>query len=678
MKFIGYRTLMVNGLKAIARCPLAALPIVMALPATGYGLEVFNTPEVTLKINASHPLAGLYQVVADENVRVSLLLDDGTEKQQIDFQTVAASQSLPILGLRPDKSYSATATLYGESGASLVLDPVEFQTEALPPEFPAITKLISVPEKMEPGYTLFYGRNLEVGQSGYQVIVDKFGDVVWFARQNGHDFRMLPDGNLMWIRGCVGINHGDLLGNEVASWYPATHPDSPECYQTANATPVQASRFHHEAYPTPHDTILVLTEETRTVEDYPTSTTDPNAPTGAQEAFDNPIIEFDMQGQILNQWSLMDLLDPTRVSHDGIAYNEGNINDWPHANAVIWDKRDNSIIISIRNQDAIIKVDHTTGQLKWILGPHANWKTEFLPYLLAPVGENFEWQYKQHAPQVTPDGTILMFDNGTYRASAFEPILPESEVKSRAIEYRVNENTMEVELVWEYGSNVSNPIFSRWIGDADWQPITENVLITFGTNNNSPKSARLIEVTHETPAEPVFDIGVGSPISGVAGWTVYRAERLPSLYHESVATQMLILETGTEGKPDYSVGVDRGFYLWREGDQWQLRWTGNGTDQNFGGEILSEEGITSIAPVQLEAGEDSWSQDGNKLIFSGVSGSGEDGINFIVPAGGDLKLNFSIDGKPAPAHVLQVGGGATPGISMPILIDSGLGLPPGC
>ena len=71
-------------------------------------------------------------------------------------------------------------------------------------------------------------------------------------------------------------------------------------------------------------------------------------------------------------------------------------------------------------------------QIKWILGPHDNWSPKFQPYLLTPVGENFEWPWSQHhatlyGPDVPGDNIIdiLLFDNGLYRsfdlASAYSP-----------------------------------------------------------------------------------------------------------------------------------------------------------------------------------------------------------------------------------------------------------------
>ncbi len=108
---------------------------------------------------------------------------------------------------------------------------------------------------------------------------------------------------------------------------------------------------------------------------------------------DCPIVEISATNDaLLNVWSPLTngFIDPTRVTYltyDG-AGPDGVDNE--HANALIEDTNDNSIIVSLRNQNAVIKFSRI-GKLKWILGPPANWQTNFQgtnlqQYLLTPVG----------------------------------------------------------------------------------------------------------------------------------------------------------------------------------------------------------------------------------------------------------------------------------------------------
>jgi hypothetical protein len=92
--------------------------------------------------------------------------------------------------------------------------------------------------------------------------------------------------------------------------------------------------------------------------------------------------------------------------------------DWFHMNAAVYDVRDDSIIVSSR-EDFLVKIDYRTGAIKWILGdPTKYWYT--FPSLRAkaltldpggfyPVG--------QHAPSITSDGLLMVFNNGLFSAN---------------------------------------------------------------------------------------------------------------------------------------------------------------------------------------------------------------------------------------------------------------------
>ena len=187
----------------------------------------------------------------------------------------------------------------------------------------------------------------------------------------------------------------------------------------------------------------------------------------------------------------------------------------------------------------------TTGQLRWILGPPANWGPAWQPYLLKPVGTPFVWQYAQHSPILTPQGTLILFDNGNFRASPFDPGVPDANNYSRAVEYSINEQTMEVSQVWEYGrTNVAERLYTDHEGNAELLPQTGNVLMDFGAvsyvNGVAPSQygpsatmARITEVTHDPVPQIVFDLAISTYANTNTSYkdcSVYRCHRIPDLY----------------------------------------------------------------------------------------------------------------------------------------------------
>ena len=210
--------------------------------------------------------------------------------------------------------------------------------------------------------------------------------------------------------------------------------------------------------------------------------------------------------------------------------------DWCHANAIAYDAADDAILVSLRHQDCIIKFARSTGELKWILGTHANWKSPWSDKLLTPVGD-LQWQFHQHDCSVTPTGTILCFDNGNYRATPFDQKLPPEKNYSRVVEFEVDEAARTVRQVWSYGSGPGEQLYACYQGGAFRLPATGNTFMTYGgivTVDGKPHDvaeaglsrSRLVEVTPS--GEVVFDMWIdGSTRDPPSSLSVFRAEHLP-------------------------------------------------------------------------------------------------------------------------------------------------------
>ena len=404
---------------------------------------------------------------------------------------------------------------------------------------------------MEPGVTLFnLMRWPDSGPDrtyGSLVIVDAAGQVIWFhdAGFTLLDARRLRNGHLLYMHSRDGrIVEIDMLGNVMGRWHSTGIPkDVPD-----DSVPVDTDTFHHDVVELPNGNFLTLGSELRPFDDYPSSETDPTAPRETATLVGDLILEFARDGGIVRSCALLDILDPYRIGYHSLdpdfwtpVYGDapvGELRDWSHANAVVYDARDDSAIVSSRAQDAVFKIDLTTGELRWILGVPDGWNAPWSRARLAPRGD-LEWPYHQHAPMLTPRGTLLLYDNGNFRARPFEPKQPAAQNYSRGVEFAIDEAAMEVSQVWSHGGPGDGRVYSSFVSDADWLPATGNVLITHGGIVTTPdgafsdgpegrRSARIVEVTHTAPAVPVFELVVDAEAPN--GWHVFRAERLSGLY----------------------------------------------------------------------------------------------------------------------------------------------------
>ena len=534
--------------------PVVLLPILLPLAACDRTPPVIQELAITANPNPSAPLAASVLVRADEPVILRFRIEGGDAEWNVDPEADLASEHrLPLLGLRAGTDHHIVVVASDGAGNETASDPIELRTDPLPDGFPHFVLGESNPELMEPGATLFnLMRWPEEGSDtdfGAVVVVDSQGEVIWYYEPDHAvgDARLLPNGNVLYGSGRGGLGiEVDMLGNVVAQWHATGTPkEIPE-----GSIGVDTETFHHELLEMPSGNLLTLSSEVRNYDEYPSSTVDFEAPTQFASVIGDVVVEFSRDGRVQRELNLLDILDPLRTG-SGSALGggfwqgvygdvvEGPLIDWAHTNAVFFDPATTAFIISARVQDAVVKLDADSGEIVWILGAHDRWSSEWSDYLLTPQGE-LEWPNHQHAPMVTPHETVLMFDNGTNRDGPAEREAPASAKYSRAVEYEIDEDAMTVRQVWAYGGPGPERFYSSFISDADWLPETEHVLITSGGLITDPsgvateegtgrRSASILEVTHETPADVVFELTVGDDWPA-GGWHVYRAQRISSLY----------------------------------------------------------------------------------------------------------------------------------------------------
>jgi hypothetical protein len=514
-----------------------------ALSCQLHAINITSGPVFTPSTNA--PLSGILQVTTDSPSRISVSVNDGSTVWNRQFYDVGTSHSEPLFGFHPGRTHQITVTVYDrDRNSASPTQPLLWASDPVPTNFPTFNLLQSNPAKMEPGYTLFRVE-LHNGAYTYVVIVDNSGSVVWYANApSTADVRQLANGNLFMpaTNSFVELN---LLGQTVNNWLVPTN------------MPIDI----HDSVPTTHGSILFLSDATRVVTGFPTSMTVPNAPVADATLFYQPVVELSATSStVLNTWNTLDLLDPRRISYLIFQF-PTKAWDVQHANAVIEDPSDNSIIVSLRNQNAIIKFSRATGQLVWIFGPHEGWGPQWQAYLLTPVGSPFVWPYGAHSPVLTPRGTLMVYDDGNSRAMPFATPVADTNNYSRAAEFKIDEQTMEVSQVWDYGrTNVTERIFTPYEGSAEPLPKTGNVLICFPAityvNGVTPSSfgptatmARIKEVTYESSPEVVFDLALSAfDKLNYKDLSIYRSLRIPDLYSHPatpVSNLSVTIQNGT-------------------------------------------------------------------------------------------------------------------------------------
>ncbi|MCY3732146.1 MAG: aryl-sulfate sulfotransferase, partial [Rhodospirillaceae bacterium] len=387
---------------AILGCdaPTSATPEepISAADTTG---PVINNVVLNHNPNPTVPLAAILSLSTDEPAEVTVRVEDGERVwDAISSEQPATEHSLIVLGLRAGRTHSITAVAVDASGNTSNSRALALETPPLPDAVPRPEVLISQPGRMEPGVTLF--NVIRTGDDGEAVpdyrmlvIVDDQGEVIWYYRDyhGATDARRLSNGNILYLGGDHRAAEIDMLGNVIQAWH--SNQADPETIMPGSIH-VDTATFHHEVAELPSGNLLTLGRSARVIDDFPSSESDPNAAPAPATVVGDTIVEFTRDGTVVHEWSLLEILDPYRIGYGSLRstfppiqqhYNQPGepiARDWTHSNAVSHDPSDDSFIVSVRYQDAVVKLDRQTGALKWILGTHDHWKEPWQQYLLEP------------------------------------------------------------------------------------------------------------------------------------------------------------------------------------------------------------------------------------------------------------------------------------------------------
>lgn len=526
-----------------------------------FGCALGCGPSATVTIepnpNPAVPLAAVVNIVGVAPHSTSISVNDGKHEwtQRYDAST-DSSEGLPVLGMRPEREHTIQVTMLDGAGEKIGSESLSFRTPPLPEsgvEFPPLAVRVSRPEEMEPGLTLFNPRRREVGRGpavnernssfGMLAAIDSAGEVVWYYKVDSRisDFEIARNGNILFCTADFRLMEIDWLGNTLHQWYAKNRPGGPPEQGVA----VDALTFHHEIDELPNGNIIALSSEWKEIDNYYTDEYDADAPRKRQKVMGDVIIEFDREsGEIVWEWRAFDHMDPFRIGYETFSdywVRRGfpDTVDWSHANNLLYDEADDSIIVNFRYQAAAMKIDRETKQIRWIFGEPSGWG-DLADKVLQPEGE-IDWPYHQHSPTPTPDGTLLVYNNGNYEARPFQKPAKVADTYSRAVEYAIDEENRTVRQIWQSETKGPESVISIAMGDVEWLPQTKNILVAYGAlldretldEVDWPSSSRLgftqwtriREYVRSDPPEVVFEVvidGQDSPI----GWTLFGVERI--------------------------------------------------------------------------------------------------------------------------------------------------------
>ncbi len=446
-------------------------------------------PPEGIDLNAIHAQFEWLSVADVDEYQLQVVVDDGSPDPfalatPVVDATVGAAQPRSVVtsGLGWGAAY-AWRVRGIDTGSPLSWGAIHrFTTAALPAGLPAfiVTTGVGTPE---PGLTLF-NLNFDVDSvsNHFAIVIDAAGNLVWFLKREHRfgDVRLLPSGRILAVGG--GRAWEFVLSGPV-SW---VSPDDPDLH------------VHHEAFPMPNGNVMVA------VFTYQEVMRNSELQLWKGDRF----VEIDRAtGAEVWSWNTFDYLstldfDDTQMAQPN-SPGEGDPDSypWTHSNAVIYNAADDSVYASLRHLSRVIRIDYATGDIVYQMGMGP----PSMPSGDVDFGDNL-FSY-QHAPELLPNGNMVLYDNGDRRDQVDQTT--ETGV-TKAIELSFTGTPpSSATIAWQY----TLPGYTPALGDADRQP-GGNTLVAAGWEG------KVIEV--DASGTMVWQLEV-------PGVRIYRAERIPEL-----------------------------------------------------------------------------------------------------------------------------------------------------
>jgi len=409
--------------------------------SAAYTITSRITAEQPVVSATAHPLVALYSIppCGTDVVRVGFAAGaspSGGQRTPAVACSPTASTNLYLVGLRPSTVYAIQYTV--TDGTTTRVGPVDRWTSgAIPADvtLPPITTPVEPTADSDTAAGIVYQAPLALDDDTTQAqlyATDLAGNVLWYLPYASNISvgvaRPLPGGDTLAVVDGPGehlIRVLDPVGNPVRETSLTRLNEQLAALPQPDGRTLEPLRaLHHEVNLLPNGHIVTLGFTERL---FPPGTQ--GSTTGLPvDLVGDEIVDLDPNLQVAWAWNAFDHLDTARgalldedcvppgcaatLLYAGEA--GGTAKDWLHSNAVSYSPTDGNLLLSIRHQDWIVKLDYRDGQgsgdILWRLGHGGDFALDG-----ANPDESFPWFSHQHGIEMLPDGRLITFDNGDTR-----------------------------------------------------------------------------------------------------------------------------------------------------------------------------------------------------------------------------------------------------------------------
>ena len=436
--------------------------------------------------------------------------------------------SVPILvaGMRGNTQYHMRAVFQQTGTTNNVFTDADhtFTTSAYPAaQIPSLTVTTATGQTPQSGVELL--DLVGIGPPGrtqlHAVVSDLSGNVLWaydagtsvssFVGPN--PIKLLPNGHFLINysgnpngQGSV-VQEVDLASNVV--WLmTSAQLNAALAAATCAGCNITVVGTHHDFAILPNGHIVFIASTKRDI--------------SGTSVLGDVIIDLDQNHNPVWVWNAFDHLDVNRRPMQ--------FPDWMHSNSLVYSPDDKALMMSIRHQSWVVKINYNDGagdgSIIWRLGYQGDFALQSGTTNAVDPVDWFSAQHDANFISTTTAGMldVVLFDNGNQRVLQANPLVlcgpATTPCDSRVPVFHLDENAKTADITWV---DKLAPAFSFFGSSAR---LLQNGNVEFDECATTPlpaSNAAIFEVTKTTPPQTVWQMQI-------AGQFAYRGFRIPSLY----------------------------------------------------------------------------------------------------------------------------------------------------